>query len=113
MAVIFFLQKNIRTTTFRYFKTSGVKLSLLNVGNEMFYLIGTVIINFLSLSFNVAYIDTLSNGLQPILAFLMVFLAYKLLPHIYTWEYHKKELVRKLTFCILIFVLLFLFYRMT
>jgi phosphatidylserine synthase len=85
----------------------------LNIGNEIFYLIGMVIVSYLVLHYNVAFIETISNGLQPILAFFMVFLAYKFLPDIYIRNYKKKELIGKLSLCIITFLLLFIFYRVS
>ena len=113
ISLAFLLKTKTRTTTFQFFRNSKVSFSLLNAGNEMSYIIGVLIINYLTLHFNIAFINTLSNGLQPILWFFMVFLAYKLLPNIYTRKYHKKELVWKFILCWLTFLLLFLFYRIT
>ncbi|MDR2190209.1 MAG: hypothetical protein LBP53_03290 [Candidatus Peribacteria bacterium] len=107
------LHRNIRNSSFQYFKKAGRKLGILNLGNEIFSIVANSILNFVALFFSVALVQTISNGLQPLCSFLLVFLAYKILPHIYIRKYTKKELLWKITLCIISFFLLFIFYRIS
>jgi hypothetical protein len=77
------MNRNIRTSTLHYLKSSGIKIGMLNLGNETLSIIGNALNNFISLFVSVAVVQTISNGLQPIFVFLLVFLAYKLFPYIY------------------------------
>lgn len=69
-----------------------------------------MIINFVSLFYSVAIVSTISNGLQPIFSFILVFLASRILPDIFFRKYRKKELLLKLFLCVVSFVLLSVFY---
>ena len=113
ISLAFLLRTKTRTTTFQYFKQCWMKFTLLNAGNEVSYTIGIFFTNYLTLFFNVAFIETIIDGLQPVLGFLMVFLAYKLFPRIYVWKYSRKELLWKYTLCWVTFLLLFIFYHIT
>jgi hypothetical protein len=105
------IHTNVRTSTLQYFKSSGVHMWMLNLGNETLSIIANALNNFIALSVGVAVVQTFSNGLQPIFSFLLVFLSSKVISHIYHRKYTKKELVWKFVLCCLTFLLLFLFYR--
>ncbi len=109
--LLFLLSHRTRKTTLSYFSNNWIWFSVLNIWNELFYIVWVLIVNYLSLHYNIAFINTISNGLQPLLWFLMVFLAYKILPKIYEWDYSQKELKWKIILCIISFVLLFWFYK--
>jgi uncharacterized membrane protein len=106
------ISKN-RKSTYSYLMSKWLKFWILNISNELFYIIWIMIINFLSLLYPVAIINTMSNWLQPIIWFIMVRLAYKFLPSYFEWEYSKKELTRKILLCILCFWLLWYFFSIS
>lgn len=105
--------KHIRTSSFQYLKKVWLKLGALNIGNEGLSTMANLIVNFVSLFYSVAIVATISNGFQPIFSFILVFIASKFLPRIYTRNYRKKELAGKLVLCMISFFLLFIFYRIT
>ena len=113
VSLAFLLNKSIRKTSFRYFKTKWIWFSILNIGNEIFFIVGMALVSYLTLFYDIAFVKTLTNWLQPVLWFVMVFLAYKFLPNIYEWKYSKKELIWKVLLCIISFLLLFIFYTVS
>lgn len=110
VSIIRILNRKTRVSTFKYFNKNNVSFSLLNIWNEIFYIIWIMIINYLLLFHPVAFINTISNGIQPILLFIMVRLAYKLLPNIFERNYTKKEIIFKISLCIILLLLLWLFF---
>jgi hypothetical protein len=102
--------KQIRISSLKYLKKVWLKLGALNLGNESLSIIANMIINFVSLFYSVAIVSTISNGLQPIFSFILVFLASRILPDIFFRKYRKKELLLKLFLCVVSFVLLSVFY---
>jgi drug/metabolite transporter (DMT)-like permease len=107
------INKHIRKTSLQYFQKSGLKIGGLNLVNETISIVANALVNFVALFYSVAVVQTISNGLQPLFSFLLVFLSYKILPDIYMRKYTKKELLWKLSLCIITFVLLFIFYRIS
>ena len=65
-----------------------------------------MIINYLTLSHPVAIINTLTSGIQPIIGFIMVFIAHKFLPKIYERTYTTKIIIYKIILCIVSLLLL-------
>lgn len=109
-SLLFFLPTSIRNSTLLYFKNNGIWFSLLNIGNEILFIVGILITSYLTLYYPIAFVKTISNWLQPLLWFIMVYVAYKILPSIFEREYTKKELLWKISLCIISFVLIYLFY---
>lgn len=109
--LLFLLSHRIRNSTVSYFKNSTVWFSLLNIANELFFIIGILIVNYFNLLYPIAFVSTLTNWLQPLLWFIMVYIAYKIFPLIFEREYTKKELAWKIILCIVSFVLIYLFYN--
>jgi hypothetical protein len=107
------IRRSVRNSTLQYFQHSGIQMGSLNFCNESLSIIASSINNFVALFIGVAVVQTISNGLQPLFSFLLVFLASCCLPSIYLWKYRKKELARKIVLCIISFVLLFLFYHIS
>jgi len=106
----FGLSYKARTNIIWYFKTNDLGFSILNIWNEWFYIGGMLILNYLSLHYDIAYINTITNWLQPLLWFMMMFIAYKYLPKIYDRNYSFRELTRKITLCVISCALLYWFY---
>lgn len=110
ISLIRIFNEKIRKTTFNYFNKNNISFSILNISNELFYIIWIMIINYLFLSHPIAFIETISNSFQPILWFIMVRIAYKLFPSIFERKYTKKEIIFKIYLCILFLILLWLFF---
>lgn len=72
-----------------------------------------MIVNFLSLRYPVAIVSTLSNGLQPILWFIMTYLASRSLPSLFDRSYTKQDMVLKMFLCVIACILLGWFFSMT
>lgn len=69
--------------------------------------------NALSLSYPVAVVSALGNGIQPILWFVMVFFAYKVYPDLFEWSYSKEDLWLKIWLCVIACGLLAWFFHLT
>lgn len=108
--LLFLLSHKIRISTVRYFKNNGIWFSWLNIGNELLFIVGIIIVNYLSLQYPIAFVNTIVNWLQPLLWFIMVYIAYKIFPSIFEWEYSSKELSWKISLCVVSFVLISIFY---
>lgn len=106
----FALVSRNRKSTYSYFISKWLKFWVLNISNELIYIVWIMIINYLTLIYPVAIINTIWNWLQPIIWFVMVRLAYKILPSYFEREYGKKELMRKILLSILCFWLLWYFF---
>lgn len=109
----FALLRRNRKSTYLYFISKWLKFGILNISNEIFYIVWIMVVNYLSLLYPLAIINTISNWLQPIIWFLMVWLAYKFLPSYFEWEYGKKELLRKLLLSVVCFWLLWYFFSIS
>ena len=107
------INKKIRSTTYIYFQNNWRKFSLLNITNEIFFIIWVAIVNYFSLIYPLAIVNTLSQWLQPILWFLMTYICFKLLPNIFEREYQKSHIYYKIWLCIISFALLGLFFHST
>lgn len=113
VCLLWWLKSRVFSTTRLYFKTNGRKFSILNLWNEVFYIVGVMIVNFLTLLYPVAVVSTLSNGIQPLLWFLMTYLAFKLYPRLFERNYTKQDLILKIWLCILACGLLAWFFHLT
>jgi uncharacterized membrane protein len=105
------IPRKTRETSILYFRWAGMKFAWLNIANELFYIVGVMILNFLFLLYPVAIVNTISNWVQPLLGFWMIWAAYKLYPKIFEREYSTKELSFKIIICIVVFILLFFFFQ--
>ncbi len=103
VGLYFFFFRRTRRSTLKYFKTSWRKFSLLNLVNELFFIWWVISVNYLWFSHYVVYVWILSNAIQPMMAFPMKYLAYRIKPEWYEWNYSKKQLLVK---AILVLVLL-------
>jgi len=108
--LLFLFDNKIRSSTFNYFRYNWIWFSLLNIWNEFFFIMGMLIQNALILIYTTAFINTIISWLQPLFWFIMVYIAYKILPQIYIRDYSKKEILYKLILCIASFWLLYAFY---
>lgn len=104
VGIYFFLSKRTRNSTIIFFKESGRKFSFLNLLNELIFIWWVMIFNYLSFSHYVVYVGIISNGIQPILAFPMKYLAHLIKPERYDRSYTKKQLLIKILLLILLFV---------
>ncbi len=111
--LLFGLKSRVFSTTWTYFRANGWKFSILNLANEFFYIIGIMILNFLSLTYPVAVVSVFGNGVQPLLWFFMVFLAHKIYPELFEWSYSKEDLSLKIWLCIIACGLLAWFFHLT
>lgn len=107
----FAIPSKARRTTIKYLQANGWKFTILNIINELIFIIGIMIINYLTLSHPVAVINTLTSWIQPIIGFVMVFIAHKLIPKVYERDYTTKTIVYKIILCILSLVLLWRFFH--
>ncbi len=103
VGVYFFLSKRTRQSTIKFFKESWRKFSVLNLFNELIFIAGVSINNYLSFSHYVVYVGIISNSIQPIMAFPMKYLAHLIKPERYDWKYTKKQLFTKVILLALLF----------
>ncbi len=101
-----FLQKKTVLSTIKYLKKQGAIFAILNICNELFFIIGYVVLSILFLYHPVVVVDTLSNGIQPLLLFGMVYLSYKIFPHIFERKYNKNIIIQKIFLCCVLIILL-------
>ncbi|MFA7285118.1 MAG: hypothetical protein WC004_04850 [Candidatus Absconditabacterales bacterium] len=111
--LVFAIPSKARRTTMRYLGAHGWKFGLLNLSNELFFIVGVMIVNYLTLSQPVAIVNTLTNGVQPIVGFGMIFAAYRLRPKIFDREYRGKILLYKMILCVVSLALLGRFFHIT
>lgn len=107
----FTINRKVRSTTYTYFQKNWRKFSLLNICNEIFFIIWVVVVNYFSLKYPVAIVNTLSQWLQPTLWFIMTYIAYKVRPNIFEREYNNKDIWYKIWLCIICLILLWLFFH--
>lgn len=104
VGIYFFLSKKTRQSTITFFKESGRKFSFLNLLNELIFISGVMVFNYLSFSHYVVYVGIISNGIQPIIAFPMKYIAHRIKPERYDRKYTKKQLLTKVVLLALLFV---------
>ncbi len=99
----FFLSNRTRNSTRIFLKTSWRKFSILNLFNELFFIVGIILLNYLSFSHYVVIVWILSNGIQPMLAFPMKYIAHRLKPQRYDRNYTRKQILTKAVLIIVLF----------
>lgn len=104
----FFSKSSIRKTTIKFFKKAGWKFSILNIFNEMFFIVWVILQNYISLHYLIIYMSIITNWSQVLLWFLMKYLAHRRNPKRYQRDYTKKIVLVKITLSI--FLLIGLFY---
>gem|GEM_PF-3035007 len=80
--------------------------------NEILFIIGMLAVNYLILHYPIAFVNTLTNGLQPIGAFVLVFVASKLMPSVFQRRYSLQEIIWKTILCIIALLLIYRFYML-
>lgn len=103
----FFSQSSIRKTTIKYFKQAWWKFSILNIFNEMFFITGIILQNYISLHYLIIYMSIITNGGQVLLWFLMKYLAHRRNPKRYERNYTKTAIVIKISLAIIVLIGLF------
>lgn len=104
VGIYFFLSKRTRNSTIAFFRESGRKFSFLNLFNELIFIAGVAINNYLGFSHYVVYVGIISSGIQPILAFPMKYIANLIKPERYDRKYTKTQLLTKVILLALLFV---------
>lgn len=103
----FFSKSSIRKTTIKYFKQAWRKFSILNIFNEMFFISGIILQNYISLHYLIVYMSVITNGGQVLLAFLMKYLAHRRNPKRYKRDYTRKSIIIKIVLAIIVLIGLF------
>lgn len=103
----FFSKSSIRKTTIKYFKQAWRKFSILNIFNEMFFISGIILQNYISLHYLIVYMSVITNGGQVLLWFWMKYIAHRLNPKRYQRNYTKKSLMIKIWLAVIVLIGLF------
>lgn len=105
--MVFFVQTAIRKTTIKYFVKAWRKFSILNIFNELFFISGIILQNYISLHYLIVYMSIITNGGQVLLGFLMKYIAHQRKPHLYQRSYSKKSIIIKIALSLVVLCGLF------
>lgn len=103
----FFSKTSVRKTTIKYFKQAWRKFSILNIFNEMFFISGIILQNYISLHYLIVYMSVITNGWQVLLWFLMKYIAHRRNPKRYKRDYTKKSIIIKIWLAVIVLIGLF------